>query len=158
MVSYTDTQPVIPPITGGLHCGSPIRGLCRPGYPVIPPISGGLHCCLAAPADVRQGRRTVPAGSLLADEAHRLAGRELASAGLGDEDRKETLPVNGAATGHRHAHWIPLADLEEEPQFVRYLVVWVPCGLRARQVTALLSLREMSGRRGRALNGYEVRG
>ncbi len=39
--------------------------------------------------------------------------------------------------------------------FVRYLIAWVPRGLRAEEVAALLSLRELSGRRG---DGYEVRG
>ena len=97
-------------------------------------------------------------GILLADEAHRLAGHELTRAGLTDPQRQEILGSNGAATDHRHAHWIPLVIPEQAPPIVRYLIVWVPRGLRTEDVTALLSLREMSGRRGSRENGYDVRG
>jgi CRISPR-associated protein Csb2 len=97
-------------------------------------------------------------GVLLADEAHRVAGHELTRAGLADLRRQEILGSNGAATEHRHAHWVPLVMPRQEPQFVRYLVVWVPQGLRAEDVAALLSLREMSGRRGSREDGYDVRG
>lgn len=97
-------------------------------------------------------------GILLADEAHRLAGHELTKAGQDDPRRQEILGSNGAATDHRHAHWIPLAIPGQEPQFVRYLIVWVPRGLRTEDVAALLSLREMSGRRGSRENAYDVRG
>lgn len=97
-------------------------------------------------------------GVLLADEAHRVAGHELTRAGLADLRRQEILGSKGAATEHRHAHWVPLVMPRQEPQFVRYLVVWVPQGLRAEDVAALLSLREMSGRRGSREDGYDVRG
>lgn len=97
-------------------------------------------------------------GVLLADEAHRLAGHELTRAGLDDPRRREILGSNGAATDHRHAHWIPLAMPGREPPFVRYLIAWVPRGLRTEDVAALLSLREMSGRRGSRMDGYDVRG
>jgi CRISPR-associated protein Csb2 len=97
-------------------------------------------------------------GVLLADEAHRLAGDRLTRAGLADSRRQEILGSNGAATDHRHAHWIPLPGGEGKPTAVRYLVVWVPHGLRTEDVAALLSLREMSGRRGSGQDGYDVRG
>jgi CRISPR-associated protein Csb2 len=97
-------------------------------------------------------------GILLADEAHRLAGRELTRAGLADPQRKEILGSNGAATDHRHAHWIPLAIPGQEPPVVRYLIVWVPHGLRTEDVAALLSLRKMSGQRGSHEDGYDMRG
>ena len=97
-------------------------------------------------------------GVLLADEAHRLAGDKLARAGLADPRRQEILGSNGAATDHRHAHWIPLVAAEEKPPAVRYLIVWVPYGLRTEEVAALLSLRKMSGRRGSGEDGYDVRG
>ncbi len=97
-------------------------------------------------------------GVLLADEAHRQAGHELTEAGLADAERKEILGSNGAATDHGHAHWIPLAARGEKPQAVRHLVVWVPHGLRTKEVRAVLGLRGMSGRRGSAEHGYDVRG
>jgi CRISPR-associated protein Csb2 len=97
-------------------------------------------------------------GVLLADEAHRQAGHELTKAGLADAERKEILGSNGAATDHGHAHWIPLATWSEQPQPVRHLVVWVPHGLRTQEVRAVLGLRGMSGQRGSAEHGYEVRG
>jgi len=97
-------------------------------------------------------------GVLLADEAHRLAGHQLTRAGLDDPQRQEILGSNGAATDHRHAHWIPLAMPGQEPSSVRYLIVWVPRGLRAEDVAALLSLRKMSGHRGSREDGYNVRG
>lgn len=97
-------------------------------------------------------------GILLADEAHRLAGHELTRAGLTNPERQEVLGSNGAATDHRHAHWIPLSARDEKLQLVRHLVVWVPHGLRTQEVRAVLSLREMSGHRGGAEDGYDVRG
>jgi CRISPR-associated protein Csb2 len=97
-------------------------------------------------------------GILLADEAHRLAGAKLARAGLADPRRQEILGSNGAATDHRHAHWIPLPAVEEQPPVVRYLVVWVPQGLRTEDIAAVLRLGKLSGRRGSGEDGYDVRG
>ncbi|MGH3218440.1 MAG: type I-G CRISPR-associated protein Csb2 [Streptosporangiaceae bacterium] len=97
-------------------------------------------------------------GILLADEAHRQAGHELTKAGLTDAERKEVLGSNGAATDHGHAHWIPLAAQGEKPQAVRHLVAWVPHGLRTQEVRAILGLRGMSGQRGSAERGYDMRG
>ncbi|MGH3172270.1 MAG: type I-G CRISPR-associated protein Csb2, partial [Streptosporangiaceae bacterium] len=97
-------------------------------------------------------------GILLADEAHRLTGHGLTRAGLDDPRRQEILGSNGAATDHRHAHWIPLVTPAQEPPLVRHLIIWVPRGLRADEVAAMLSLRGMSGRRGSREDGYDVRG
>jgi CRISPR-associated protein Csb2 len=97
-------------------------------------------------------------GILLADEAHRLAGKKLIEVGLADPHRQAILGSNGAATDHRHAHWIPLVGAEEQPPAVRYLVIWVPHGLWTEDVAALLSLRTMSGRQGSEQDGYNVRG
>ena len=49
-------------------------------------------------------------GILLADEAHRQAGLALSRAKIPDDHRQRLLGTDGAATDHRHAHWIPLAD------------------------------------------------
>jgi len=97
-------------------------------------------------------------GVLLADEAHRQVGHELTEAGLTDAQRKKILGSNGAATDHGHAHWIPLADRGEKPRPVRHLLLWMPHGLRTCEVRAVLGLRGMSGQRGNAEHGYEVRG
>jgi CRISPR-associated protein Csb2 len=112
-----------------------------------------IRFAVTGPVPVRQTH-----GILLADEAHRLAGDKLAAAGLDDSRRRQILGSNGAATGHRHAHWIPLGMPEEQPPVVRYLVVWVPHGLRPEDVAALLSLRRLSGQRGSGEDGYRVRG
>ena len=97
-------------------------------------------------------------GILLADEVHRLAGKTLIKAGLDDSRRQEIFGTNGAATDHCHAHWIPVPVTGRDSRTVRYLVIWVPQGLRAEDVAALLSLRQMSGRRGGREDGYDVRG
>jgi CRISPR-associated protein Csb2 len=98
-------------------------------------------------------------GVLLADEAHRQAGNMLTRAGLPDDKRKEILGSNGAPTDHGHAHWIPLADGPGKAQFVRYLIIWVPQGLRPEDVAAVITMSEMSGRRGGGSDaGYGIRG
>jgi hypothetical protein len=35
---------VVPPFSGGLHCGSPVVVPVDDESPVVPPFSGGLHC------------------------------------------------------------------------------------------------------------------
>src|SRR5208282_1942966 len=134
------------------------------GEPDTAPASAGSPTAAAEPVTAIRftvtGSAPVKAaqGILLADEAHRQAGRELTKAGLANPQRQQILGSNGAATDHGHAHWIPLAVPGQEPPFVRYLIVWVPHGLRTEDVVALLSLRGMSGRRGGGDDGYEVRG
>jgi CRISPR-associated protein Csb2 len=99
-------------------------------------------------------------GVLLADEAHRQAGLALNRARIPDDHRRRILGSNGAATDHRHAHWIPLAEGYERGAPVRSLIVWVPQGLQTDDVQAVLGMRKMSGRRGgdNESGGYGIRG
>ena len=99
-------------------------------------------------------------GILLADEAHRQAGLALSRAEVPDDHRQRLLGTDGAATDHRHAHWIPLADGYERGAPVRSLIVWVPRGLQTEDVRAVLSMRKMSGRRGgrSESGGYDIPG
>jgi CRISPR-associated protein Csb2 len=93
-------------------------------------------------------------GVLLADEMHRTVGKRLERAGVADAARQAILGTNGAGTGHVHAHWIPMPSMEEEPQSVLSVVVWVPREVPPEALAAVISLPEMSGRRG----NYEVDG
>jgi CRISPR-associated protein Csb2 len=99
-------------------------------------------------------------GVLLADEAHRQIGAALLKAGIADDKRKAILGSNGAATDHRHAHWIPLPGGWRRGEPVRHLIVWVPQGLQPQELAAIVTLRHASGRRsgGREVGGYDVRG
>jgi len=105
------------------------------------------------------GRAPVPMtrGVLVADEAHRVAGKLLEKAHIPDARRKEIMGTGGAATGHRHAHWVPVGDPGESAAYVRNLVVYVPDGLQPAEIGATLALGELSGKRG-GEDGYEVRG
>jgi CRISPR-associated protein Csb2 len=93
-------------------------------------------------------------GVMLADELHRQAGLALQRAGIPDPDRAAVLGSKGAATDHRHAHWIPLTGPGGEPRFVMSILVWVPRGIPDDALAAVISLPEMSGWRG----DYKVRG
>jgi CRISPR-associated protein Csb2 len=96
-------------------------------------------------------------GILLADEAHRIAGKKMAH--IADERRRVLLGTDGALSGHRHAHWIPVAEGDERGASVKSLVVWVPGKLRASEVAALIELKSFSGKRGpKQGDGYELRG
>ena len=99
-------------------------------------------------------------GILLADEAHRKVGDELAAAGISDDRRRVILGTSGATSDHQHAHWIPIADGSRRGDSVTALVVWVPVGLAPAEVAAAVTLREVSGHRGGrgGGGGYEVRG
>jgi CRISPR-associated protein Csb2 len=99
-------------------------------------------------------------GVLLADRAHHVAGLIWEKACLPDAERQQILGTAGAATGHRHAHWIPLPEGPERGARVSALVVWVPCGLSAGQVAALVRPMTLSGRLGGrgGEESYEVRG
>lgn len=93
-------------------------------------------------------------GILLADAMHQRAARALAECDGGD-----LLGGAGAATNHQHAHWVPIADGTGPDARVTALLVYVPGGLRSREVAALVDIRTVSGRRGPANgNGYEFRG
>jgi len=96
-------------------------------------------------------------GVLLADEAHRQVGNLLENACIPDDRRKQIMGTRGAASDHRHAHWIPISEDGESGRSVRSLVIWVPGGLRTSEVRAMLGLHSMSGRRG-GEDGYELRG
>jgi CRISPR-associated protein Csb2 len=100
-------------------------------------------------------------GVLLADEAHRVAGDLLESAGLPDQERRALLGTKGAATDHAHAHWVPIADGHQRGASVQALVLWVAQGMSAEEVAAVIRMPVLSGRRhGRSADGegYEVRG
>ncbi|HET8682388.1 MAG TPA: type I-U CRISPR-associated protein Csb2 [Micromonosporaceae bacterium] len=93
-------------------------------------------------------------GILLADEMHRVVTRAL----NGGSD--QLLGHGGAATDHRHAHWVPIADSPERGAMVEALLVWVPAGLTPDEVGKIINIRWLSGRRGSRGNGdgYEVKG
>ena len=99
-------------------------------------------------------------GVLLADEAHRVVGQRLARNGLPDHQRRVILGTAGAATDHHHAHWVPIADGHGRGASVQSLVMWVPQGIPAEELAAIISLPPLSGRRGGRgdTDGYEVRG
>lgn len=93
-------------------------------------------------------------GVLLADRAHEVAGTALKQGGIPDARRQEIMGTRGAGTDHAHAHWIALPDTAQRGAPVRNLIIWCPGGLRTQEVQALLSLRQLSGRRG----DYQVSG
>ena len=99
-------------------------------------------------------------GVLLADDSHRVVGDKLAALGVDDERRRALLGTGGAASGHNHAHWIPVAEDARRGASVHSLVLWVPQKLRSDEVAASIRLPCLSGRRGGQDNGngYEVRG
>jgi len=93
-------------------------------------------------------------GILLADAVHYKAARLLAESGGGD-----LLGGGGAATGHRHAHWLPISDGTGQDACVNAVVAYVPCGMSAADVAALVRIRTVRGRLGSANGqGYDVRG
>jgi CRISPR-associated protein Csb2 len=94
---------------------------------------------------------------LVADEAHRIAGKLLENAGVPDERRKQILGTGGAATDHAHAHWVPIGEREEAAATVRYLLAYFPKGLEPQEIGALLGIQKLSGKRG-GEDGYELRG
>ena len=96
-------------------------------------------------------------GVLLADDAHRQVGKLLEKASIPDSRRQEIMGTRGAASHHRHAHWIPVGERGQAAGSVRNLIVWIPDGLRTDEVRAMLSLRSASGQRG-GEDGYELRG
>jgi CRISPR-associated protein Csb2 len=93
-------------------------------------------------------------GILLADRAHEVAGTALKEAEIPELRRHEIMGTGGGRTDHAHAHWVSLPDSGERGAFVRNLIIWMRGGLRTEEVRALLSLRELSGKRG----GYELSG
>jgi CRISPR-associated protein Csb2 len=96
-------------------------------------------------------------GILLADAVHRQVARKLDEAGLAGHAGDNIMANGGAATDHQHAHWLPLADGTQRNASVQALIVWVPRGLKAEDVAAMITLRRASGKLG-GQSGYEVRG
>jgi CRISPR-associated protein Csb2 len=96
-------------------------------------------------------------GVLVADEAHRTAGKRLERGGIPDARRREIMGTRGAASDHQHAHWIPVGEGGESAAPVRTLIVWTSGGLATEEVGALLDLGTLSGKRG-GEDGYEIRG
>jgi CRISPR-associated protein Csb2 len=91
-------------------------------------------------------------GILLADAVHTAATRKFP-----DDVSRHILGYQGAATDHQHAHWIPLPGEEAASRrYVSSLVVYVPHGLTADEVSKLIGIRRVSGRVGGAgTGGYE---
>src|SRR6266487_240078 len=114
------------------------------------------------PTDVRAIRFAVRSrapvksshGILLADAVHYQAARLLAESGGGD-----LLGGGGAATGHRHAHWLPISEGTGQDAWVNAVVAFVPCGMSPADVAALVRIRKVTGRLGSTSGqGYDVRG
>lgn len=99
-------------------------------------------------------------GILLADDVHAQVGRQLQAAGVPDDRRRTILGSAGAATGHRHAHWIPVADKAGTSGHVSSLVMWVPDGMGTDEVAAVMRVVSASGQRGGrgTREAYELRG
>lgn len=97
-------------------------------------------------------------GILLADEAHRVFGGKLEDAGIPNDRRQQVLGTGRARSGHRHAHWIPIAEHEMRGASVRSLVLWVPQTLQPEEIAAVIDPGRLSGQRGTPENGYRVRG
>lgn len=93
-------------------------------------------------------------GILLADAMHDKAARKLP-----DDVSGHILGYGGASTNHQHAHWISLPGQEAgERERVRSLVIYVPNRLTAEDVSALIGIRQVSGRvGGESGSGYEFR-
>jgi CRISPR-associated protein Csb2 len=105
-------------------------------------------------AVVSRGPVKLTHGILLADKVHAAANRKFR-----EDPAPHIFGYQGARTDHRHAHWIPLPGQEAgERERVLSLVVYVPEGLSAEDVTRLLSIRAVSGRTGGGEGtGYEFR-
>lgn len=97
-------------------------------------------------------------GILLADEAHRVFGGLLEAANVPDSRRQEVLGTGRAQSGHRHAHWIPVAEHAQLGASVRSLVLWVPRMLQPEEVAAVINPGRLSGQRGTPGDGYRIRG
>jgi CRISPR-associated protein Csb2 len=128
----------------------------------------GKKATISAPGDLKPptairfaviGRAPVQLthGVLVADEAHRIAGKRLEKARIPDDRRQEIMGTRGAASDHRHAHWIPVGEPDESAPSVQNLIMWTPGGLSTEEIGALLTLGAISGKRG-GETGYEVRG
>lgn len=93
-------------------------------------------------------------GVLLSDRLHRIVTQRL------DGGRLELLGHAGAPTNHSHAHWVPLPSSAERGATLDGLLVWVPSGMSLDEVSAIITVRELPGRRRgrRGEEGYETKG
>jgi CRISPR-associated protein Csb2 len=122
----------------------------RPGRRSVP-LPTAIRFAVAGRAPVQLSNSV-----LIADEAHRVAARCLEKAGIPDARRRQIMGTRGAATGHDHAHWVPIAEPGESAS-VHALLVYVPHGLEPAEIGAIIAAGKISGKRGGA-DGYEVRG
>jgi CRISPR-associated protein Csb2 len=68
---------------------------------------------------------------------------------LPDDLSHHVLGYRGATTDHQHAHWIPLPGQETgEGEHVLSLLVFVPHGLTADEVSRLIGIQRVSGQVG----------
>jgi CRISPR-associated protein Csb2 len=95
-------------------------------------------------------------GVLLADAVHYAASERLRRIG----NDGEILGHGGAATDHRHAHWIPIPDGPGRAACIESLLIWVPAGLTPEEVDAILRIRSVTGRRTNSdgSEGYDFKG
>jgi CRISPR-associated protein Csb2 len=84
-------------------------------------------------------------GVLLADAVHAAAARKFP-----DDVSRHVIGYSGAATDHHHAHWVPLPNLVGPADRVQTLLVYVPNGLTADEVSRLIGVRHVSGQVGGA--------
>src|SRR5262249_20781307 len=93
-------------------------------------------------------------GVLLADAVHAATARKLP-----DNVSRHVIGYRGAATDHQHAHWVPLPDPAGPADRVQTLLVYVPHGLTAGEVSTLIGISHVSGRVGLDGHGrgYEFR-
>jgi len=128
-------------------------GRSRPATPIVLP---------REPTDVQAIRFAVRSraplksshGILLADAVHYQAARLLAGSGGVD-----LLGGSGAATNHRHAHWLPISEGIGHDASVTAVVVYVPSAMRAGAVVSLVRIHKASGHLGQSGGeGYDVRG
>jgi CRISPR-associated protein Csb2 len=144
-VEVRKARRTIPPETVWVSYGVTERPTARPARRAAAPVTAVRFAVISA-APV-----TTSNGILLADRVHAVAARIFA----GEEGRR-ILGYSGAATDHRHAHWIPVAEGTRHRDRVESLVVYMPDGLSAEDVARLVRIRRVSGQRGG--DGYQVKG
>jgi CRISPR-associated protein Csb2 len=149
-VEVRKARRTIPPETTWLSYKKPVEPVTTPAAPRAVPKVEAIRLAVVSRAPVKATH-----GILLADEVHRQAARRIPAGRAGD-----LFGRGGAATDHRHAHWIPLADGPHRGATVQSLVIWVPQGLAPDEVTAILSITQVTGQRhGHGdRDGYEFKG
>jgi CRISPR-associated protein Csb2 len=147
-VQVRKSRRTVPPDTVWVSYGS-TRPAAQPSLRREPAAVQAIRFAVVSRAPVKSAH-----GILLADAVHQRAARRLGECGGGD-----LLAGGGAATDHQHAHWVPIADGTGHAASVQALLVYVPRGMRAVDVAALVGIDEVSGHRGgNDGDGYEYRG